>query len=67
LAIANGKIVILQNIEEEIDSQVEHVLNRKTEKTGGKVKLYLGEKEILFNENFRFYLTTKLPNPRYKA
>lgn len=44
LAIANGKVVILQNIEEEIDGQVEHVLNRKTEKAGGKIKLYLGEK-----------------------
>jgi dynein heavy chain len=29
--------------------------------------MYLGEKEILYNSNFRFYMTTKMPNPRYKA
>lgn len=28
--------------------------------------IYLGEKEILYNPNFRFYMTTKLANPRYK-
>jgi dynein heavy chain len=29
--------------------------------------MYLGEKEILYNDNFRLYITTKLPNPTYKA
>ncbi len=28
--------------------------------------LYLGDKDIRYNENFRFYMTTKLPNPKYK-
>lgn len=27
----------------------------------------MGEKEILYNPNFRLYITTKLPNPTYKA
>jgi dynein heavy chain len=25
------------------------------------------ENEVLYNENFRMYITTKMPNPRYKA
>ncbi len=29
--------------------------------------IYLGEKEVLYNEKFRFYMTTKLSNPKYKA
>ena len=28
--------------------------------------MYMGDSEILFNPNFRLYITTKLPNPRYK-
>ncbi len=26
----------------------------------------MGEKEILYDPNFRFYMTTKLSNPTYK-
>lgn len=29
--------------------------------------MYMGEKEVLYNPNFRFYMTTKLANPKYKA
>jgi len=29
--------------------------------------MYLGEEEVLYNPNFRFYMTTKISNPRYKA
>ena len=29
--------------------------------------MYLGEKEVLYNPNFRLYMTTKLSNPKYKA
>jgi len=36
-------------------------------KVGDKLKIYLGEKEVLYNTNFRFYMTTKLSNPNYKA
>lgn len=28
--------------------------------------LIMGEKEILYDPNFRFYMTTKLSNPTYK-
>ena len=29
--------------------------------------MYMGDGEINYNPNFRFYITTKMPNPRYKA
>jgi len=32
----------------------------------GKLLIYLGEKQINYNPAFRFYLTTKLANPKYK-
>jgi len=28
--------------------------------------LILGDKEILYDPNFRFYMTTKIANPTYK-
>lgn len=34
----------------------------------GKTLLVLGaDKEIKYDENFRFYMTTKMSNPKYKA
>jgi dynein heavy chain len=28
--------------------------------------IYLGEKEALYDPDFRFYMTTKMANPTYK-
>jgi dynein heavy chain len=66
-AINHGNVIILQNIDEEIDPSIEPILNKSLKKIGGKYIMYLGEKEVLYNMNFRFYMTTKLSNPRYKA
>lgn len=57
----------MQNVEEELEACIEPVLNKHIKNLGGKQSMYLGEKEILYNPNFRLYITTKLPNPTYKA
>ncbi len=65
--IAAGHAVILQNVEEDIDPTIEPILKKQIKKVAGKLMLYLGEKEVLFDPNFRFYMTTKMANPTYKA
>jgi dynein heavy chain len=43
-------------------------LNKTLKKIAGRTLLVLGaDKEIKYDENFRFYLTTKMANPKYKA
>lgn len=32
---------------------------------GGRMLIRIGDKEVEYNPNFRFYLTTKLSNPHY--
>mmetsp|Transcript_23932 Transcript_23932/g.20962 ORF Transcript_23932/g.20962 Transcript_23932/m.20962 type:complete len:147 (+) Transcript_23932:2638-3078(+) len=66
-AIVHGKPVLLQNITEDIDPSVEPVLNKATKLVGGRLSFIMGEKDIAYNTNFRFYLTTKFSNPKYKA
>ena len=66
-SISSGNIVVFQNLDEELDPSIEPILNKSIKKIAGKLMLYLGEKEVLYNPNFRFYMTTKLANPRYKA
>lgn len=58
--------VILQNIEEEIDTAIEPILKKNINKVAGKLMIILGDKEVLYDANFRFYMTTKLSNPTYK-
>jgi dynein heavy chain, axonemal len=60
-----GTPVLLQGILEVIDPALDPILNKSVIKKGGMLIMKLGEKEIEYNPDFRFYITTKLPNPKY--
>lgn len=70
-ALSNGSAVLVCNVEEEIDPALEPVLNKsikkkRTEKRGDHWVIYIGEGEVVYNPNFRLYITTQMPNPTYK-
>jgi dynein heavy chain len=50
---------------EEIDPSLEPVLSKSVRKVGNRKVIKLGDKELDYSEEFRFYMTTKLPNPHY--
>ncbi|RKO93650.1 dynein heavy chain and region D6 of dynein motor-domain-containing protein [Blyttiomyces helicus] len=64
-AIQYGIPVLLQGILESIDPSLDPILNKSIVKKGALMTIKLGEKEIEYNPEFKFYLTTKLANPRY--
>ncbi|KAM4540607.1 dynein axonemal heavy chain 2-like [Fundulus diaphanus] len=64
-AIQFGNPVLLQNVQEEIDPSLNPVLNKSLTRIGGRLLLKLGDKELEYNPEFRFYITTKLSNPHY--
>ena len=64
-AIQFGLPVLLQNVLDTIDSSLDPILNKSVIKKGGILTMKLGEKEIEYNPEFRFYITTKMPNPKY--
>jgi dynein heavy chain len=41
------------------------VLSKSVRKIGNRNVIKLGDKELDYSEEFRFYMTTKLPNPHY--
>eukprot|EP00163_Fabomonas_tropica_P009440 TRINITY_DN1923_c0_g2_i1.p1 TRINITY_DN1923_c0_g2~~TRINITY_DN1923_c0_g2_i1.p1 ORF type:complete len:2559 (-),score=897.69 TRINITY_DN1923_c0_g2_i1:297-7319(-) len=61
-----GKPVLLENIGEELDPAMEPLLLRQTFKQGGTEVIRLGDSVIPYHPDFRFYLTTKYPNPHYR-
>ena len=65
LAIQFGKWVLLENIGEYIDPALEPILLQQKVKQGQNWTIKVGERSIPYNDNFKFFLTTTLPNPHY--
>ncbi|XP_031423008.1 dynein axonemal heavy chain 1 [Clupea harengus] len=64
-AIRFGKPCLLENVGEELDPALDPVLLRQTFKQQGNVVLKLGDTIIPYHDDFKMYITTKLPNPHY--
>jgi dynein heavy chain len=64
-AITYGKPVLLENLGDVVDPLLEPLLLKAKFKAGNIVMIRLGDSTIEYNEDFRFYMTTKLPSPHY--
>lgn len=64
-AIQFGKPVLLQNVLETLDPSLNPVLNKSVVKQGGMNLIKLDDKMVSYNDDFRFFITTKLTNPHY--
>ena len=64
-AIQYGKWVLIENIYEEIDPVLLPVLEKDIFKKDGAPHIKFGDADIAYSDNFRLFLTTKLPNPHY--
>lgn len=63
--VQHGKPVLLQNIWEAMDPSLNPILNKAVVKQGGQNLIKLDDKYVTYDENFRFFITTKLTNPHY--
>jgi len=64
-SIQFGQPVLIENVLEDLDPSLEGLLLRNTFKQAGVICIKLGENVIEYSDDFRFYMTTKLPNPHY--
>jgi len=64
-AIRQGLPLMCENILEEIDPQLEPVLAKEIFKNQGSDCIKLGGENIIYHKDFKFIITTKLPNPHY--
>ncbi|XP_028285542.1 dynein heavy chain 2, axonemal [Parambassis ranga] len=64
-AIQFGNPVLMQNVQEALDPSLNPILNKSIKRLGGRLLLKLGDKELEYSPDFRFYITTKMPNPHY--
>merc|ERR1719377_420350 len=61
--IRNGFPVLLENVEEVLDPALEPILLKQVVKKGGQMLLRLGSEDVPYNNDFLFYITTKMANP----
>ena len=61
VAIQYGKWVLIENVGEDLDPALEPILLKQVEKG----YLRLGDKSIQWSEQFKFLMTSTLPNPHY--
>ena len=50
---------------EQLDPSLEPVLLKQTFVQGGRLLIRLGDSDVDYDKNFRFYMTTKMSNPHY--
>ena len=65
LAIQFGKWILLENVGEELDPALEPILLQQKIKTGSSYTIKIGDKTITYNDDFKFFMTTTIPNPHY--
>ncbi|XP_073398257.1 dynein axonemal heavy chain 6 [Dendrobates tinctorius] len=64
-AIRLGLPVLLEELKETLDPALEPILLKQTFVSGGRTLIRLGDSDIDYDKNFKFYMTTKMPNPHY--
>ncbi|XP_023668206.2 dynein axonemal heavy chain 6 [Paramormyrops kingsleyae] len=64
-AVRLGVPVLLEDLKETLDPALEPILLKQTFVTAGRTMIRLGDSDIDYDSNFRFYMTTKMANPHY--
>ena len=65
LSVQFGRWVLLENVGRELDPSLEPILTQQVTKTGSSYTIVIGDKSLSYNEKFKLYLTTTMPNPHY--
>ncbi|CAL1134578.1 unnamed protein product [Cladocopium goreaui] len=65
LGIQFGKWILLENIGEALDPALEPVLQQQKIRDGTSFVIKLGDKNVAYDDKFRFFMTTTLSNPHY--
>lgn len=63
--LENGDRIIIEGIENEVDTKLDPILEKNLTGTGKIKKLAVGDKQMDYNENFKMYLLCKLINPHF--
>lgn len=64
-AIRLGESILIENIGESLDPALDPIIKKEIITKGAQRFIQLGDVEVDYNDSFKLYLTTSLPNPHY--
>jgi len=64
-SVTKGSWLLIDSIGNELDPVLDTVLSRETVYIDNVLQISIGGENIPFNENFRLFLATDYPNPKY--
>jgi dynein heavy chain len=64
-AVRTGRPLLIEDIGEDVQLVLDPILLKQVFKQSGRTLIHLGDADVDYDENFRFYMTTKLQNPHY--
>mmetsp|Transcript_20674 Transcript_20674/g.31587 ORF Transcript_20674/g.31587 Transcript_20674/m.31587 type:complete len:450 (-) Transcript_20674:88-1437(-) len=65
-AVRNGIPCLVEDVQETIDPAIDPILLKQAFKTdAGIMQIRLGDNMVDYDDSFKFYMTTKMPNPHY--
>ena len=64
-AVRLGESVLIEDIDEHLEPSIDPILLKSIFNQGGRNLIRLGDSDVDYDDSFRFYMTTKLPNPHY--
>ncbi|CAI9553696.1 unnamed protein product, partial [Staurois parvus] len=64
-AIRLGEPILLQDVSEDLDPSLKPVLGKEIHSRAGQDFIQLGDSEIVYNQNFRLYMSTQNHSPHF--
>ena len=64
-ALRLGQVVLVEDVLEEIDPALDNILQKAIFDNNGLPTIHFGGKDITYDDNFKLFMTSKLPNPHY--
>jgi len=64
-ALGMGLPVILVDAGETFDPMLEPIIAKNVQKRGAEYFINFNQQPILYNTEFKFFITTKMPRPHY--
>ena len=65
IPLQDGCPVMIENIENEVDPMLDPVLEKQWVRKGRNKLIKLGDQDLDYDEKFRLYMTSRLPNPHF--